>query len=148
MKQWWKPQVQVAYMKAFIAFHALHYSGVGKKALLWKCTNYSTLVCLKVIFTRGCKWNITAGKKKDRHNLGRLTGSYVLCEVVLNWNLCSLRIKRLKSKGWSCCNLSPEIPWHKGAKWTKPIWPIPCSVKNNFPLESFTLLTFQGCYHL
>lgn len=96
-----------------------------------------TLVCLKVIFTMGCKWKITAEKKIIVLEVAHRVFSYVLCEAVLNWNLCSLRIKGLKSKDWSFCNLNPEIPSTKVQNGLSQSDSFLVQYKNNFPLESF-----------
>lgn len=63
--------------------------------------------------------------------------SCVLCEVVLNQNPCSSRIKGLRVKDCNCYNLNPEILRHKGAKWAKPVWLFPQSIKEWFSVRKF-----------
>lgn len=75
----------------------------------WKYVNYLTLVL---------PWSYFIPQDtNDRLQLKKiisilevgLTGSFfnVLREVILNWNLCSTRIKGLKSKDLRWCNLIP-----------------------------------------
>lgn len=112
VKQWWKPQVPVAYMKAFMAFHALHYSRVERKkkvAFHWKCINYLTLVCLKVIFYYGMQVK-NHSWKTDHRMWGRLTGSFLLFCVKLSWTETYAPWGLRDWKDWSCCHLNLEVP--------------------------------------